>query len=120
MTRPPHRTHLSDLSKDILEHGDIDALGQTTDVEVVSLVLGDSVSITTSAPSVRSAFLDTRPTETLTFLGRLVDRLVGRPGPRLGALGHRFGEQETWTSLVPFVGIGLGHRQGRYLAKLRK
>lgn len=31
---------------------------------------------------------------------------------------HRFGEQGTWTSLVPFVGIALGHRQVRNLAKL--
>lgn len=95
-------------------------------MEVVSLVLGNSVTVTTSEPSVRLGIHD--PLAELRgpltvhdcLVGRLFDHPVGHLGPRHGALDHRFEEQETWTSLAPFVGIGLGHRQGRYLAKLWK
>lgn len=41
-------TYLADLAKDVLEHGDIDVPGQTTDVQVVSLVLLTGVSVSTS------------------------------------------------------------------------
>ena len=51
------KAYLSDLSKDILEHGDIDRLGKTANVKVITLVLFSRgwTSIITSTTSDSSA-----------------------------------------------------------------